>query len=102
MADSIKLFESVYRAIDDINELQPSEAQIEKSPETSLFGEGSVLDSLGLVGLIVTVEENLQDDFGATVTLADERAMSQSKSPFLTIATLVDYINMLISESDNA
>jgi acyl carrier protein len=101
LAETNKIIESVYRAVDEVNELQPSGVNLEKSLKTALFGDGAILDSLGLVGLIVAVEEQIQDEFGVAVTLADERALSQSQSPFLTIGTLVDYVNMLISEGDD-
>ncbi len=51
------------------------------NPDTQLFGRGSKLDSLGLVNLIVLVEEKTADTFGKSVTIADERAMSQKEQP---------------------
>ena len=35
---------------------------------------------------------------GSGITIADEKAMSQERSPFRTIGTLVDYIDMLIND----
>ena len=64
---------------------------------TRLVG-GSVIDSLGLVDLILEVETRLRKEHGVTVTLADERAMSQRHSPFRTVGTLADYIVVLTSE----
>ena len=64
---------------------------------TPLVG-GAVIDSLGLVELIVEIEQRLRRDHGAAVTLADERAMSQKHSPFRTIGTLADYIESLLEE----
>lgn len=61
-------------------------------PETALLGRAAVLDSLGLVQLIIEVELQLAERYGLSVTLADERAMSQQRSPFRTVATLADYI----------
>jgi len=61
-----------------------------------LFGQGGKLDSLGLVNLIVAVEAMVEDELDVTITLADEKAMSMKNSPFRTIQTLADYINLLI------
>ncbi len=60
--------------------------------ETALFGRGGCLDSLGLVAYIVAVETEIEDHFGETLTLADERAMSQKHSPFHTVQSLAEYI----------
>jgi acyl carrier protein len=59
--------------------------------ETPLLGEGAPIDSLGLVSVIVQVEERLVAAFGIAVSLVDERAMSQRNSPFRTVGTLATY-----------
>ncbi|HCE17439.1 MAG TPA: hypothetical protein DEQ80_06235 [Anaerolinea thermolimosa] len=66
--------------------------------ETRLIGQGAILDSLGLVSLIVEVEQRLSDELGINLILADERAMSQKRSPFRSIGALADYICDLIAE----
>ncbi len=65
---------------------------------THLIGSGGVLDSLGLVTLIVDLEQKLADEYGLPLTLADERAMSQTNSPFRTIRALADHIRLLVEE----
>ena len=65
------------------------------------MGQGSKLDSLGLINLIVAVEQNVEDKFDITITLADERAMSQEISPFRTVGSLADYIEMILVENKN-
>jgi acyl carrier protein len=61
--------------------------QIDES--TELLGN---LDSLGLVTLVVDLEERLLDDFGVAVALASERALSRKQSPYRTVGTLSDYV----------
>ena len=97
-ADRAAVRDCVYRAIDEINAEDDAKYQIEKSEQTRLFGAESRLDSLGLVSLIVGVEEQLDDEYGVALTLADEKAMSRQNSPFLTIATLIDYVQELLTE----
>lgn len=60
--------------------------------DTALFGPGGLLDSMGLVTLIVEVEQSLADRFGLVMTLADDRAMSQRSSPFRSVGALAGYI----------
>ena len=64
----------------------------EPKPETRLIGEKSALDSIGLVSLIVDVEERIADRYGRSIVLADERAMSMRQSPFRRVESLADYI----------
>ncbi len=70
----------------------------EINEETRLIGQNAILDSLGLVSLIVEVEQHVADDLGVTLILADERAMSQKRSPFRSIGSLADYICDLVAE----
>lgn len=59
--------------------------------ETMLFGNEGLLDSMGLVSLVIAVEQAIEDKFGKNVALADDKALSQSKSPYRTVGTLIDY-----------
>ena len=70
--------------------------------ETRLLGGAAVLDSLGLVRLILEVEQRLADTHDIVITLADERAMSQQRSPFRTVSSLADYIEVLAKEGSGA
>ena len=96
-----KILNLIYVTLDEYNEQLSDELPLEKSSDTELFGQGSSLDSLGLVNLVVAVEQNIEDKFDVTITLADERAMSQETSPFRTVGTLTDYIEMLLGEKLN-
>ncbi|MGD0708213.1 MAG: hypothetical protein ABSA51_07150 [Anaerolineaceae bacterium] len=88
----------VLNALKELNEQLDANKQLEVTENTVLFGRGSRLDSLGLVNLIVLVEEKANETFGASITLADERAMSQAQSPFRTVQSLSDYLLMLLKE----
>jgi len=95
------ILNAVFIAIDDINQLRASDKQIPKSKETVLFGTFGSLDSLGLVSLIVSVVEQIQEIFGVPIVLADERAMSQQRSPFRSVESLADYIEILLKEAQH-
>lgn len=92
----------VFDAIDEVNEQIPHGQRLEKSVDTILFGQSGKLDSLGLVDLIVTTERKIEEEFGVTVALADERALSQKNSPFRTVASLAGYIVTLLTEKADA
>jgi len=91
----------VFDTLEQINEQLPSEKQVPNERETILLGKNGNLDSLGLVNLIVAVEERVEDELGTTITLADEKAMSQDVSPFKSLDTLINYITKLLQESSD-
>jgi acyl carrier protein len=94
-----KIEEVVCAAIGDFNGESSESKQLAKDTTTALYGSSAVLDSLDLVNLIVLVEERVRREMNVSVSLADERALSQKNSPFRTVGTLCDYIRTLISES---
>jgi acyl carrier protein len=73
-------------------------AELQNAQETTrLFGDGSHLDSMGLVTLIADLEEDIYHECGARVTLADEKAMSRLTSPFRRVNLLADYIHEVVN-----
>ncbi len=67
------------------------------SPQTRLYGAGSDIDSLGLVGLLIELEERVSERYGVPVSLTDEHAMSQEHSPFRTVGSLAAYLDDLLA-----
>ena len=88
----------IYAAIDQVNRQNPDKKPVGKSPETSLFGRASDLDSLGLINLVVAIEENVERTLHLPITLVDDRALSAAVSPFATVESLTNYIERLIGE----
>jgi acyl carrier protein len=78
----------------------PSPQELEE--DTVIFGREGFLDSLGLVTLVLSIEQQVNDEFGVTISIADDRAMSQKNSPFRTIGRLSDYVSMLVGEASGA
>jgi acyl carrier protein len=68
--------------------------------ETVIVGPAAVIDSIGVVSLIVDIEQRLEMDYQVSVTLANDRAMSQRNSPFRTATVLADHI--LATEREGA
>ena len=96
-----KIVEVIFKSIDEINETFSEEEHIPKELDTQLFGDKANLDSLGLVNLLVCIEQEIQDVFNKVITIADEKAMSQKNSPFRNVESLANYINMLLEEIDD-
>ena len=93
-----KIEKIIIGVLQDINDDIESDILENPTKETKLFGEDGALDSLALVSLISDLEEGIHDHFEKDVILADEKAMSQRNSPFNSVESLTDYIDMLINE----
>lgn len=101
MTDNKRVIRVIFSAVDDINQHLPKERQLKKSVDTILFDKSGNLDSLGLVNLIVALEERIKEEFGIITNLADEKTMSPESSPFKSIRTLADYVSLLLEENAN-
>lgn len=78
------------------NETLDEPVDLSAGADSVLFGEGGVLTSVDFVTLVLDIEEAVEDATGKSITLADERAMSQKHSPFRTVGALADYIEELL------
>ena len=87
----------VLQAMRATNQARDAASQLVVSADAPIFGADSSLDSLGLVGLLLDVEEGLQAA-GCDVVLSDERAVSQKRSPFRNVQSLVAYVSILARE----
>ena len=91
-----KIIEIIIQQVEEVNEELTSKIPLEQGGEAPLFGGDGVLNSLMLVTLIVGVEQAVEDELDAVLTLADEKAMSQKSSPFRTIKSLAEYVEKCI------
>ena len=97
MKNNKKIESLIINSLKELNEELPEDKQIELTSDAVLFGVGGQLDSLGLVNLLVIIEQNIEDNYGVSVTIADEKAMSQKHSPFKTVSSLNNFIELLLS-----
>jgi len=93
-----QIYECVLRGIEEFNNNFNLKIDTYKGNETELFGGNSIIDSLGLVNLIVVIEEQLSEKFNISIALASEKAMSRKVSPFKTVGSLCNYVEEIISE----
>ena len=68
------------------------------SDDTVLYG--NLLSSLGLVEMLLLLEEEIANEFSVQLTIADEKAMSLTRSPFKTVGRLLDFIEQKLSEEN--
>jgi hypothetical protein len=71
MGPDPRLLLLLYEVVDEINQGRAPELTLGKSPDTMLMGSSAKLDSLGIVNLIVSVEDKVQQTFGRRLNLFD-------------------------------
>jgi hypothetical protein len=83
------VLESIYRAIDALNQTRPPDKRIEKAPQAPL---GEALSSLDKVNLVVETEMAVEEDFGTSINLASKEAVSQGGQLFATVASFLAFV----------
>jgi hypothetical protein len=95
--DTDALLELVYAAIDEYN--ASASVPVPRAPDSLLYGSGGSVDSLGLVHLIIALEQHLLERTGLSMALAEDRAFSPTRSPFRDVTTLVLYLRQRLEAS---
>ena len=90
----------IFQALERANALRTPGGRLACVEETLLYGEGGGLDSLGLVSMIMDVEEAVADASGRQIVLADEKAMAQRRNPFRSVSSLADYVLERLREGE--
>lgn len=82
---------AIRAAISEINESREPDAALSLEEDAVLFGDGSPLDSFGLVQVVMTAETCLSEEAGIDLVLASEAAMSRRRSPYGSLRRLAEY-----------
>jgi len=101
MTNNEKAMQVVMEAIDELNGQLPKEEKLKKSPDTVLFDSGGGVDSLGLVSLLTTIEQKIEETYGITVTLLEDIDILENDNPFKTVMSLADYIASVLEKKGN-
>jgi hypothetical protein len=80
--------QAVYDAIDVVNRQLPEARRLAKSPDTIIVGPSGSLDSLGIVNLVLAIEERASELLGRPVELLDDTAFVDANGPFRSVGSL--------------
>lgn len=94
--------EIVLRAVQTVFEQIGEPLPSSLTGDSVLVGPDSIIDSLGVVSLIVEVEQLVEAEHNVSVILANDKAMSAKNSPFRTVAVLAAHVVAMIEESKAA
>lgn len=98
MLTSQMALDLILKALQNLNDELSEDARFDVGVKTALFGPDAALDSLSLVSVIVDVESGISELLGYSISLTDDRAMSQEISPFDTVESLLNYVMLLANE----
>jgi acyl carrier protein len=91
MVSSDQALQWVYTAADAANRDLAEEDRISKSPDVRLRGEGSSVDSLTIINLLIELETIVEQETGKRISLMSVEAADMEKS-FATARSLADYV----------
>lgn len=94
--DRNQIVGDIRNALHHLNEELAESTRFQVDENMVLLGQGSPLDSQGLVSLIMEVELILSERYDFDVNLVDDRAMSMKNSPFRTVQSFADYVYGLV------
>lgn len=98
--DKTKIDEIVIKVINDYCEMNSVELSEAINQNTSLIGNSRILDSMGLVNVIVDIETEFLDE-NVEISLTSENAMSGRISPFRSVGSLCNFIARQLEISEN-
>ena len=77
--------------------LETQDIITEENDDSALIGDKSLLDSMGLVNVIIDIESKFLDK-DIEISITSEKAMSRKNSPFRTVSSLVAFIQEQIGK----
>ena len=86
MQNKEKFLEIIYKCAEELNKQLSEEGKITLEESTTLIGENSSLDSLGIVILMISIEEHIANT-GMSVNIMDVLTESD-EPPFETIGEM--------------
>ncbi|WP_432898278.1 hypothetical protein ACQP1S_21205 [Micromonospora matsumotoense] len=82
----------VVAALDEINASRAEKIPTDDVLGLCLYGDAGVFESMYLVAFLSLLEENIEDEFGAEISLTSEKAVSLRVSPFSSVRRLIGFI----------
>ena len=90
------IIDIIFSSIREVNEQQPNENRLKLDKKEFLVSDKSNIDSLGLITLLVNIEDKINKSYNLKLNLLEEKFISDKETPFETIDELAEwlYINV--------
>ena len=82
----------IFSSVKDLNKQQPPESKLKSKKNELLIAEKSNLDSLGLVTLLIIIEDKIKKDLNKKIVLVNDKLISVENTPFKTIDSLARWL----------
>ena len=82
----------IFDCVDELNKQLPPNERLAKAANSVLVGDGGVLDSLSLITLLVSVEDNIAARTGTRVSLIGDPNLSEERGKFHTLGSLAGFV----------
>jgi acyl carrier protein len=89
-------------AIRELNRQLPRKQQLGVDDGAPLFGPRSPLDSLGLVNLVVLLEQRVEERFGVELGLTTDALATGDPKALATVGAFRDLVVALLDERSHA
>jgi hypothetical protein len=87
-----KFLELIYSSIKEVNKQQPPGNQLKLDKNELLISDKSSIDSLGLITLLINIEDKINTDYKKKINLVDEKLISEIDTPFKTLDSLATWL----------
>jgi acyl carrier protein len=99
-----KIEKIVFSVIDEYNAFHSEQQHLEKNTDAVLFSRPGFtkqgkLDSIGLINLLVMLEEKMKTGLGDTFKLNIELLIQEKESKLKNISSLIDHLMALAKEN---
>ena len=96
-----KIEQAVFSAIDAYNRFHTGDQKLEKNTSTVLFSRSGFtkeghLDSIGLVNLLVLIEEKMKSAFGPHIQIELQDMIENKENILKNLESLIKYLNLHI------
>ena len=92
-ANKNSIIEIIFTSIKEVNENQPSNNKLKLKKDELLVSDKSKIDSLGLITLLVNIEDKINKTYNVRLNLLEENFISDEKTPFQTIDNLAEWLH---------
>ena len=93
MSDKYNYFLNlIFSSVKNLNKQQPPESKLKNKKNELLIAEKSNLDSLGLVTLLIMIEDKIKKDLNKKIVLVNDKLISVENTPFKTIDSLARWL----------
>jgi acetyltransferase-like isoleucine patch superfamily enzyme len=82
----------VLRAVAEVNRMLPDGGRLREDTSCALVQPQGPLDSLGVINLLVAVEDQVEADFGRRPNLTEMGVTSEDSSPLSSIGSLAKFV----------